>query len=163
MKINLKQLFSITGETADIDYEIQKDELDGLKGCNFNSPVSVKGRIFNRAGIVYLQFALDFSLLTTCDRCLKELAKDYHFDCEHIVVPSVSDDNNDDYIVADGESIELNEIAVTDLLLQLPTKNLCKDDCKGLCMVCGCNLNESSCEHQQTSFDFGVRRIGDLQ
>ena len=44
-------------------------------------------------------------------------------------------------------SIELNEIALTDLLLQLPTKNLCKDDCKGLCMICGCDLNEGQCDH----------------
>lgn len=147
MKINLKQLFSITGESVDIDYDIQKDELSGIKGCIFDTPVSVSGRIFNKAGVVYLKFTLDFALLITCDRCLKELVRDYHFDCDHIVVPSVSGDN-DEYIVADGESIELNDIAVTDLLLQLPTKNLCRDDCKGLCMVCGCDLNESDCEHQ---------------
>lgn len=147
MKINLKQLFSIPGESKDIDYSIEADELKDIKGCEFDSPVSVKGRIYNKAGVVYLTYSLDFVRLATCDRCLKELIKPYHFDCEHIVVPSVSGDN-DEYIVADGESIELNEIAVTDLLLQLPTKTLCKEDCKGLCMVCGCDLNESVCEHQ---------------
>ena len=89
-----------------------------------------------------------FSII--CDRCLKELDRDYHFDFDHIVVPSISGDN-DDYIVAEGESIELNEIALTDLLLQLPTKNLCKDDCKGLCMVCGCDLNVSQCDHLNQS------------
>lgn len=147
MKINLKQLFSITGETVDIDYDITAEELSDIKGCVFNTPVSVKGKIFNKANVVYLRFTLDFALLINCDRCLRELVRDYHFDCDHIVVPSVSGDN-DEYIVADGESIELNDIAVTDLLLQLPTKNLCKDDCKGMCMVCGCDLNESTCEHQ---------------
>lgn len=147
MKINLKQLFSITGESRDIDYEIETDKLSEIKGYTFSTPVSVKGRIYNKADVVHLNFSLDFALLITCDRCLKEMVRDYHFDCEHIVVPYVSSDN-DEYIVADGESIELNEIAVTDLLLQLPTKNLCKDDCKGLCMVCGCDLNESVCEHQ---------------
>jgi hypothetical protein rflaF_00705 len=144
MKINLKQLFNIVGESKNIEYSIAEEELSGIKGYNFSSPVEIKGRIFNKAGIVYLEYSIDFSLLITCDRCLKELIRDYHFDCDHIVVPSVSGDN-DEYIVADSESIELNEIAVTDLLLQLPTKNLCKDDCKGLCMVCGCDLNESEC------------------
>lgn len=148
MKIDLKQLFSITGESRDIDYDIEAEELSGIKGCKFSTPISVKGRIYNKAGIVYLKYVLDFSLLTACDRCLKELVMPFSFDCEHIVVPSVSGDN-DEYIVADGESIELNEIAVTDLLLQLPTKNLCKEDCKGLCMVCGCDLNEGDCEHQR--------------
>lgn len=144
MKINLKQLFSIVGESKDIEYSISEDELSDIRGCEFRTPVKVKGRIYNKAGIVYLNYSIDFDLMITCDRCLKELVRAYHFDFDHIVVPSISN-NNDEYIVADGESIELNEIAVTDLLLQLPTKNLCKDDCKGLCMICGCDLNESEC------------------
>ena len=146
MKINLKQLFSIVGESRDIAYTISTDELSDIRGRSFASPVEVKGRIYNRAGIVYLEYSVDMTLLITCDRCLKELERAYHYDFDHIVVPSANSDN-DEYIVADGESIELNEIAVTDLLLQLPTKNLCKDDCKGLCMICGCDLNESACDH----------------
>ncbi|MBO6116303.1 MAG: DUF177 domain-containing protein [Ruminococcus sp.] len=146
MKINLKQLFSIVGESRDIAYTISTDELSDIRGRSFASPVEVKGRIYNRAGVVYLEYSVDMTLLITCDRCLKELERAYHYDFDHIVVPSANSDN-DEYIVADGESIELNEIAVTDLLLQLPTKNLCKDDCKGLCMICGCDLNESTCDH----------------
>ena len=146
MKINLKQLFSIVGESRDIAYTISTDELSDIRGRSFASPVEVKGRIYNRAGVVYLEYSVDMTLLITCDRCLKELERAYHYDFDHIVVPSANSDN-DEYIVADGESIELNEIAVTDLLLQLPTKNLCKDDCKGLCMICGCDLNESTGDH----------------
>ncbi len=144
MKINLKQIFNIVGESKDIEYDITAEELSGIRGYEFCSPVKVNGRVYNRAGIVNLEYSVDFSLTITCDRCLKRLIRDYHFDFDHVVVPSLSSDN-DDYIVAESESIELNEIAVTDLLLQLPTKNLCKDDCKGLCMICGCDLNESEC------------------
>ncbi|MBR6599034.1 MAG: DUF177 domain-containing protein, partial [Oscillospiraceae bacterium] len=49
-------------------------------------------------------------------------------------------------IVADSESIDLKEIAISDLLLQLPSKTLCDEECKGLCPSCGCNLNESQCD-----------------
>lgn len=149
MTVNLKQLFSIIGESKDIDYSIEAEELNGIKGTSFGSPVSVKGRIYNRAGVVRLEYNLSFTLLAVCDRCLKDMAMPFSLDCEHIVVPSVSGDN-DDYIIADGESIELNDIAVTDILLQLPTKILCSDDCKGLCSVCGHDLNEGDCEHQMT-------------
>ena len=144
MKINLKQLFNIVGESKDIAYTIQKGELSDIRGYDFSSPIEVKGRIYNKADVVYLEYSVDFSLLNTCDRCLKEFEKDYHYEFSHIVVPSVSRDN-DEYIVAESESIELNDIAVTDILPELPSKNLCKDDCKGLCMVCGCDLNESVC------------------
>jgi uncharacterized protein len=144
MRIDLKQLFSIVGESKDISCEISRDELSEIKGFEFASPIAIKGRIYNRAGVVHLEYSADLTLLLTCDRCLKEFERLYHFDFQHIVVPSVSSDN-DEYIVADGECIELNETALTDIILQLPTKNLCRDDCKGLCMVCGCDLNESEC------------------
>lgn len=146
MKINLKQLFSIVGESKEFSYDITQDDLSSISGYSFASPVKTSGKLYNRAGVVYLEYSVDFTLDVTCDRCLKQLERDYHYDFDHIVVPSLSGDN-DDYIVAEGESIEMNEIAVTDLLLQLPSKMLCKDDCKGLCMVCGCDLNEESCEH----------------
>ena len=147
MKINLKQIFDIVGESKSFACEIGLDELEGIKGYAFISPVSLEGRLYNRAGVVYLDYKASFEICHVCDRCLKEFLRSYELSFEHIVVPSVSNSENDDYIVADGESIELNEIALTDMLLSLPTKVLCKDDCKGLCMVCGCDLNESQCDH----------------
>ncbi|MDE5582265.1 MAG: DUF177 domain-containing protein [Ruminococcus sp.] len=145
MNINLKQIFNITGESKDIEYSVSMEELSVLKNYSFASPVDIKGRIFNRAGVVYLDYSVSFTLLSLCDRCLKEFERNYNFDFQHIVVRTVSNDN-DEYIVADGESIELNDIAFTDLILQLPSKMLCKEDCKGLCMRCGCDLNESVCD-----------------
>lgn len=144
MIINLKQLFNIVGETKDFGYSIPVSELSDISGVGFASPVDISGKLINRAGVVYLKYSVSVTLVQLCDRCLRELKNDYRFEFEHIVVSSVSNDN-DEYIVADGESIDMNEIAVTDMLLQLPSKFLCSEDCKGLCMVCGCDLNESEC------------------
>ena len=146
MILNLKQIFSIVGDSREIACEIPIEELNNVKGCNFSTPVRLNGKVHNRAGVVYLDYTASFGILHACDRCLKEYEKEYKLPFDHIVVPSVSSDDNDDYIVADGESIDLTEIALTDILLQLPVKNLCKEDCKGLCMVCGCDLNEKQCD-----------------
>lgn len=144
MKINLKQIFNIVGDSKDFDYEICADELEHIKGVHFASDPHIKGRAYNRAGVVYLDYTASFSLSLECDRCLKKFERSYQFDFSHIAVRKLSSDN-DDYIVAESESIEMNDIAVTDILPELPSKNLCRDDCKGLCMVCGCDLNESVC------------------
>ena len=46
------------------------------------------------------------------------------------------------------------EILVRDyLIMEIPRKPLCKDDCKGLCSVCGQDLNEKPCEHEQAAND----------
>lgn len=146
MKFDLKQVFNIVGDSKDLDHQITADQLSDIRGLDLATPISIKGRVYNRAGVVYLEYTASFTLDHTCDRCLKDFQRDYQLSFDHIVVPSLSGDN-DDYIVADGECIEMNDIAVTDILLQLPVKILCKEDCKGLCMVCGCDLNQCTCEH----------------
>ena len=146
MKFDLKQVFNIVGDSKDLDHQITADQLSDIRGLDLATPISIKGRVYNRAGVVYLEYTASFTLDHTCDRCLKDFQREYQFSFDHIVVPSLSGDS-DDYIVADGECIEMNDIAVTDILLQLPVKILCKEDCKGLCMVCGCDLNQCTCEH----------------
>ncbi|MBP3250504.1 MAG: DUF177 domain-containing protein [Ruminococcus sp.] len=146
MKFDLKQVFNIVGDSKDLDHQIIADQLSDIRGLDLATPISIKGRVYNRAGVVYLEYTASFTLDHTCDRCLKDFQREYQLSFDHIVVPSLSGDN-DDYIVADGECIEMNDIAVTDILLQLPVKILCKEDCKGLCMVCGCDLNQCTCEH----------------
>lgn len=128
-----------------VDVAIDQHEITDIHGYNFASPVVIKGQAYNRAGIVKIKFTTEFTLNLICDRCLKEFERPYVYEFEHVVVKSLSTEN-DEYIVADNESIDLKEIAISDLLLQLPSKILCDEDCKGFCFSCGCNLNESQCD-----------------
>ncbi|NLP26431.1 MAG: DUF177 domain-containing protein [Clostridiales bacterium] len=146
MIINLRNIFEIENEKRDLHYSIPIDELMEIRGYEFKSPIEVDGVIKNLSGIVTLQFSVEFTLKILCDRCIKEFFRDYFYEFEHIIVKRLNTDGDEyDYIVADGESINLNEIAISDLLLQLPMKMLCNEQCKGLCYVCGCDLNECVC------------------
>mgnify|MGYP001091754997 FL=1 len=49
--------------------------------------------------------------------------------------------------------LDLEELARTDILLELPTKVLCSEDCKGLCSQCGKNLNEGECSCEKKQID----------
>lgn len=145
MIINIKDVFNVTGMRKNFEYQISADELGYINGYEFTSPVSVKGYIFNRADIITAHFSTEFTLSFTCNRCLKELERNYSYEFERIIVKSLSNSDNDEYIVAENDCVDFNQVALSDLLLSLPSKMLCKDDCKGLCMVCGCDLNESEC------------------
>jgi len=144
MVIELSQIFDIVGERRTVDFEIEPEILAEVKGFRFSSPVSVKGEIFNRTGIVCLEYTVEFKLKGECDRCLAEYEAEYRFRSLHVVVKEANTDN-DEYIIAEGSSINLSQIAVSELILQCPTKMLCSEDCKGLCMHCGHDLNESEC------------------
>lgn len=146
MVLNLKDVFNTTGLSREISYEIAADKLASVQGYVFAAPVSVKGTVFNRADIVTVKYSVEFTLRLTCDRCLKELDRTYSYEFDHVVVKSLNNSDNDDYIVAENDSVDMDEVAIADILLKLPSKMLCKEDCKGLCMVCGCDLNESECD-----------------
>ena len=141
MVINLKQLYDIIGENVNIDYTVDAQKLDSIKGYSFSRPVTIKGAIVNRAGVVTLKYTAAFTLHACCDRCLIEFDRDYSFDFEHILVRSLNSDN-DEYVVTESDKLDMDELVLSDCLLQLPSKMLCKDDCLGLCQFCGTDWNQ---------------------
>ena len=147
MILQLRENFQIEGMHLPVSYEITPEELSEVRGYTFAAPVAVSGEFYNRAGIVTLKYTVSCTLDVVCDRCLTELKRDYSYDFSHTVVPSLQSEGDiyDTYLVAQHDSIDMNETAISDLLLMLPTKMLCREDCKGLCDICGCNLNERTC------------------
>lgn len=148
MILQLREIFQIEGMHLPVSYEITPEELSEVRGYTFAAPVAVSGEFYNRAGIVTLKYTVSCTLDVVCDRCLTELKRDYSYDFSHTVVPSLQSEGDiyDTYLVAQHDSIDMNETAISDLLLMLPTKMLCREDCKGLCDICGCNLNEGTCD-----------------
>ena len=59
--------------------------------------------------------------------------------------PEDSDSINIAYLPPDADKIILDDDVRDYVLLGIPMKKLCKDDCKGLCIKCGKNLNEGDC------------------
>ena len=147
MILQLREIFQIEGMHLPVSYEITPEELSEVRGYTFAAPVAVSGEFYNRAGIVTLKYTVSCTLDVVCDRCLTELKRDYSYDFSHTVVPSLQSEGDiyDTSLVAQHDSIDMNETAISDLLLMLPTKMLCREDCKGLCDICGCNLNERTC------------------
>ncbi|MGN0613323.1 MAG: YceD family protein [Porcipelethomonas sp.] len=148
MTADLRQVFNTSGAEKEFGYEIPLSELERCKGYSFADTVKVSGSFYNRADVVHMDYSVKFTLNIVCDRCLKEFERKYSYDFQHVIVSSVNKDN-DEYIIAEDYRVDVNEIALSDLLLELPTKLLCSDDCKGLCSVCGCDLNESECNCQK--------------
>ncbi|HKM32697.1 MAG TPA: DUF177 domain-containing protein [Oscillospiraceae bacterium] len=151
MLINVKQLFSLIGERREIDYELDLSEYELYESKPFIAPVKIKGEVENRAGIVTARLNVSFILSLSCDRCLTEYKRDYSFDlCQTLVrdQPRYMDslEWEENHYVVEGDELDLDEMAKGHFLLHLPTKQLCKPECKGICQECGVNLNEQECD-----------------
>lgn len=152
MKMDLKQLFDIVGEKRIIDcsLDFSKEELYGQ--APFQSPVKITGQIENRAGVVRLVFGVKSVLNLVCDRCLEPFDREVSLSFDHVLVRELNTDS-DEYVVCEDGILDLAELVRADFLLELPTKVLCREDCKGLCPQCGKNLNFDSCECRKKDMD----------
>lgn len=153
MMIDLKQLFEIEGESVKIDCDLDLSELQLGNAAPFTEPVHLDGVIRNRAGVVSLSYTARAVAHFVCDRCLAPVDTPVVYRFEHILVKQVNRDSNDELIVVPNLVLDLDELASSDVILELPSKVLCKEDCKGLCPVCGANRNEQSCECTQKRID----------
>ncbi len=89
----------------------------------------------------------------TCDRCLEDFRRLIEATYEQVYLLSSKEqprsaDQDVEVVTLSSETniIDIGEDARQFLLLKLPIKMLCKEDCAGLCPSCGTNLNRSSCD-----------------
>ncbi len=87
--------------------------------------------------------SFDFSV--PCDRCARQIDRHYDYSFSHILVLSLENEDDDRFIEVHDEKLNLDELVREDILLELPTKFLCREDCKGICPKCGKNLNDGPC------------------
>lgn len=146
MFIALESLFSGGIELIELNYEFDfsKEEYNGV--FPFTTPVRLLGKITNKAGVVEIDATACFDFTAPCDRCAAVTTKHIEVPIKHGLVSSLNDDDNDDYIVVQNMQLEIDRLILEDIYLFLPSKFLCKEDCKGLCSKCGTNLNEKSCD-----------------
>lgn len=97
-----------------------------------------------------------------CDRCAQAVTLNVHqdFDAAFLAVDTNAQPESKDLSAADlnadiyaGETLSLKEIAREQLLLAVDVRVLCKEDCKGLCVKCSANLNETPCLCEQSEVD----------
>ena len=84
-----------------------------------------------------------------CDRCLSNVKVELELTPERYVVPPESlnpeDEEVDDLSFMEGYNLNTETLLYNEIMENWPAKILCRDDCKGLCLVCGRNLNEGEC------------------
>ena len=153
MLLDLKELFVSDGACKDVSYTLSMSDVEIAGEHPFNSPVEIIAHAENKAGIVTLDIDTHFVYDTVCDRCLSELSQtfDYHF--SHKLIQNLEEEYNDDYIETPDFTVDLDELVSSDILLELPTKFLCRGDCQGLCQKCGHNLNLGDCGCDKQEID----------
>lgn len=153
MLLNLKRVFLNEGACEHIRHSLNfaEIEIDGV--FPFKSPIQASVTAENLAGAVELTCKVELDYEKPCDRCTADTTKHLSMMFKHKLVVSLSGSENDDYIEAPHYTLNLDELLTADVLLELPIRHLCKEDCKGLCQKCGKDLNEEECSCDKSQID----------
>ena len=99
---------------------------------------------------------VDFTALIPCGRCLEEVPTNIHFEIEKemkLENSAVNDEEMDDTDYLIGFDLDVDRLIYEEILVNWPMKVLCSEHCKGICKVCGINLNKGDCNCQRTELD----------
>ena len=138
MFIELEPIFNNVGSSKKFSYSFVPD------GIDFTDSVSVEGEVVNNTDIVSVKAVAKYVLKTNCDRCGAPVERKTEVPIEHILISRLNDEDNDEFILVEDMKLDLDSLVREDMILALPAKILCRDDCKGLCQYCGKNLNLGS-------------------
>lgn len=151
MLLGLSKIIDCPG--ASVDFSVSVDLRDLQYGTSFpvSEPVAASGTVRNTAGVLVMTGNISTTIHGVCDRCANDFDRDVEIPIDVVLVTELSNEENEDEWVfpLEGDSADLEEIVRTVFVLNMDSKLLCKDDCKGLCCRCGKNLNDGPCGCQK--------------
>lgn len=137
MRINITQIpkegLSLHETSAAASLNLNTAEI------NFISPVEISAQVAKVSNRLLVNVRVSGLAESVCSRCLEEFKLDFFKEFKF------------DYSLKENEqTLDITDDIRQEITLSYPIKFLCKDDCKGLCSVCGQNLNKGDCSHALT-------------
>ncbi len=119
-----------------------EQELIELPDAQIAEPITINGTVYltgEHSAIV--EGEVNYVIKGECTRCLENTQKTYLLEFNE----SVEENNLDGYSVK-NDTIDLTKIVDDLIMINSPITFLCDEDCKGICLGCGENLNNSQCK-----------------
>ncbi len=147
MELNVAAELKLAGKPAKRHFEEELGPIDfGGHELRFIMPVCVDityvfdGEGFSVSGV------LSSRLRMNCTKCNEEFDQDFSVDfSERFIKASEEEADELECYPFSGEMLDLDRMVLDLIILNAPLYGLCKPDCKGLCPICGCDLNTMQC------------------
>ncbi len=115
--------------------------------------LTVDCELIQAQGTKILAGSLETTATLSCCRCLEDAVIPIRADFRYILIPESQEEHDREELTADDvdtifyrdDLLDMEPIIFEQVVLQLPMKPLCREDCQGLCLRCGANLNNDAC------------------
>lgn len=133
------------------------------------APLEIDGTLAHAGDFYVLKAQVSTRLKLECTRCLANFEEDFLLNIEEELRRVSSEDRLDElepedslYSTFTGQQIDLREIVMEHMVIGLPIKRLCREDCKGLCPTCGEDKNVTHCQCEEESIDPRLQALKQL-
>ncbi|MBV4414904.1 YceD family protein [Clostridium tyrobutyricum] len=163
MKLDISDLLNKEIFTKKLDIILKDDSFyDGKEHIGILSPIRLLANLEKTDHMITLKGKVSGVLELTCSRCLKKFAHAININInERFTDKKIVDCDEDIFFINDGY-IDITQIIENNIILALPIKRLCKENCKGLCPECGTNLNDSICNCKENNIDPRWEKLKDM-
>lgn len=146
LKLNVTEL---TTGVEHLSLTVNLSDLELENAPEFHEPLRFELKLTKMGGKILLNAHVEAQIDLACDRCLKEYGDTIKQDVR-LVIASASDfedtDDENVLLLEKGEqTVNIAPIMREIILLELPVKRLCAENCQGLCPNCGADLNVETC------------------
>lgn len=146
MRLDLRDVILVPDAEKSFQCQVDLSDLEFYGRKPIVRPVLAQGRVVNHAGALVLNGTARSELDLVCDRCGKEFSREKVVPLDMLLADTLEqEDSEDEIFLLDGNELDLDELVTTAFVLAMDTKNLCSEDCKGLCAKCGADLNLGPC------------------
>jgi len=135
-------------------FEEMQGLLSEMEECRIQGTAKGEVSLHRVDGDVHLNGKIAALIVIKCDRCLEEYNQEIDASFFYILAPGQSVEGKKEIALGkedmevslyDGAEIRLGEIFREQILLQIPMRHVCREDCKGICSGCGADLNREEC------------------
>lgn len=172
MKLDLSQIFDGTIYKLDLDEHLNihnsNSKLGTERDIRVEKPVHIRGSIYATEDGVYLSSNLTYEYIENCARCLTEFSEEIETVLSAKIIENANQQNedDDDEIIIDydkrSEDLKIEDAIDLAILLSIPMKSVCSEECEGLCAKCGKNLNTDKCSCDHEEIDIRLEKLKDL-
>lgn len=152
MIIEMGYLFNRKGSTLPVELvETIDDVKDYPDVVEFVEPVRIEGTLKNEDDVFVLDAKGVTTALMECSSCLAPVRKELSFEIKERFAHTGRDDEETETFT--GDQIDLADFVKRGIIGELPMRVECREDCKGLCPICGKDLNDGDCGCDRTIRD----------
>ena len=169
MLIDLSELLSIIDKELDVQADIEMQHFVS-RMCDYEiidkKPFVIK--LHNTGKKAFsLETQIELTMLIPCDRCLEDVKYNMNIAINKEIDMNESEDGKTELLeyqnyVNDDNCLDVEKMVYKEILVHLPMKVLCSENCRGICNRCGANLNSQTCDCDTIELDPRMSKIRDI-